>query len=156
MSLFTKVSHTGKAATVGGQGCVHARASKQKLNTKSSTEGELVGVWEGLPELLWTRNIVKAQGYQHEPITLAQDNQSTIALIKKGRSTSQRTRHIALRYFFVKDYVDKEIVRVVYVPTDEMVADILTKPVHGTPVFRKLRKMLLGRDYLSYLLHQFL
>ena len=99
---------------------------------------------------------MKAQGYQHEPITLAQDNQSTIALIKKGRSTSQRTRHIALRYFFVKDYVDKEIVRVVYVPTDEMVADILTKPVHGTPVFRKLRKMLLGRDYLSYLLHQFL
>ena len=53
---------------------------------------------------------------------------STMALIEKGQSTSSRTKHINIRYFFVKDRVEAGEVIIKYLPTEEMVADILTKP----------------------------
>jgi hypothetical protein len=74
-----------------------------------------------------------------------QDNQSTIALVANGRSTSARTRHIAIRYFFVKDRVDSKEVEVVYKPTGEMRADIMTKPLQGD-LFRRMRAELMGMD----------
>jgi hypothetical protein len=79
------------------------------------------------------------------PAVIFQDNQSTIALVAKGRSTSARTRHIAIRYFFVKDRVDSKEVEVVYKPTGEMRADIMTKPLQGD-LFRRMRAELMGMD----------
>jgi hypothetical protein len=77
------------------------------------------------------------------PATVYQDNMSTIALAAKGRSTSDRTRHIHIRYFFVKDRVDSGEVRIEYKPTKLMLADLLTKPLQGD-LFRAMRKELLN------------
>jgi hypothetical protein len=73
------------------------------------------------------------------PIVHGQDNQSTMTLIEKGKSTPYRNRHVDIRYFFIKGYVDKDIVRVVYVPSEDIVADILPKLLHSN-VFRKPRR----------------
>ena len=84
-----------------------------------------------------------AQGYKLGASTLYQDNMSAIALANKGRSTSARTRHIAIRYFFVKDRIDAGEIRVEHMPTGKMIADILTKPLQGD-LFREMRAALLG------------
>jgi hypothetical protein len=64
-------------------------------------------------------------------------------LAEKGRSTSEKTRHINIRYFFVKDRVDAGELLITYLSTDEMIADVLTKPLQGT-LFVKLRNLLLN------------
>ncbi len=54
-------SHTGAILTLG-KGGVYAMSTKQKINTKSSTEAELVGIDDGIPMVLWTRNFLRNQG----------------------------------------------------------------------------------------------
>jgi hypothetical protein len=126
-----------------GQGPVFAASAKQKLNSKSSTESELIAISDGLSQLLWTRNFLESQGCAVPPARLFQDNLSTKALAEKGRSTSARTRHINIRFFFVKDCIDRGELVVEYLPTKEMISDILTKPTQGS-LFVHLRKLLLN------------
>jgi hypothetical protein len=76
------------------------------------------------------------------PIVL-QDNLSTIQLAKIGGAASNASRHINMRYFSVKEYIDKGAINIQHQPTLQMVADILTKPLCGE-LFKKLRNMLLN------------
>jgi hypothetical protein len=137
-------SHTGGVLTMGS-GPLYVMSKKQGLVTKSSTESELVGVSDVLPQIIWTRDFLIAQGYVMQPATLYQDNMSTISLANKGRSTSARTRHVAIRYFFVKDRIESGEVKVEYMPTGDMIADIMTKPLQGDH-FRKMRAWLMGHS----------
>lgn len=135
-------SHTGGFITLGG-GALAPQSTKQKIVTKSSTEAELVATSDFAGQFLERRNFLGAQGYEVPPVTLGQDNMSTIQLLKNGRTSSERTRHINIRYFFLKDRMVAGELVVVHVPTLDMVADILTKPLQGE-LFRKLRAVLLG------------
>ena len=65
-------------------------STRQKLMTKSSTEAELVGVSDVLPQLIWTRNFLRAQGYALGASTVYQDNKSAILLEKNGRASSRK------------------------------------------------------------------
>jgi hypothetical protein len=76
-------SHTGASMSLS-KGSVVSMSNKQKLNTRSSTEAELVGVDDAMPRILWTRYFLQAQGYDTQPSTLFQDNQSTILLANNG------------------------------------------------------------------------
>jgi hypothetical protein len=60
-----------------------------------------------------------------------------------ARHTSECTRHINVRYYWVKDRIDSGDIQIVYLPTEDMVADIFTKPVQGQKFFN-LRAMLLN------------
>jgi hypothetical protein len=134
--------HTGAVITVG-KGAVYAKSSKQKLVAKSFTEAELIGISDGLTQSLWTRNFLEAQGMKVRPVQLWQDNQSTICLARRGKSTSNRTRHVAIRYFFIKDRMDSGEVEISYLPTERMVAYFLTKPLQGA-VFLQHRAMVMN------------
>jgi hypothetical protein len=134
--------HTGVVVGVG-IGPIYCRSVTQKLNTTSSTECELVGFADEVPKALWVRNFMIEQGYKVGPATVYQDNQSTMALVKNGRSKSERTRHIAIRYFFMADRVASGEISVEYMPTGDMLADILTKPLQGA-LFKRLRDRLLN------------
>jgi hypothetical protein len=135
--------HTGGTIQLGNSALVFSKSVKQKLMGKSSTETELVATSEMLPQVIHTRNFLMAQGHSVEKAVMYQDNQSTMALIKKGRSTAESTRHIAIRFYFIKDKVDSNELRIEYMPTEDMIADILTKPLQGE-LFRSLRKKLLN------------
>ena len=63
---------------------------KQCINTKSSTEAEIVGVNDGMPLVIWMRNFVTTQGYQINDNVVYQDNQSIILLEKNGKASSGR------------------------------------------------------------------
>jgi hypothetical protein len=134
--------HTGATIRIG-LGPVYSKSSSQKINTKSSAESELVGLSDSTGQVVWTRNFLIEQGYKVEPAVIYQDNQSTMALIKNGKSNSDRTRHIAIRFFFVTDRINSNEIKLEYMETEEMLADILTKPLQGE-VFRKLRDRLLN------------
>jgi hypothetical protein len=136
-------SHTGASMSLG-KGSVVSMSNKQKLNTRSSTEAELVGVDDAMPRILWTRYFLKAQGYDTQPSTLFQDNQSTILLANNGTtSSSKRTRHIDIRYYFITDRVKKNEITIEYCPTKEMIGDFFTKPLQGA-LFYKLRARVLN------------
>jgi hypothetical protein len=135
-------SHTGIWITLGFGG-FYIRSTKQRLMTKSSTESELVGMSDAIPMVIWFRNFLAAQGYDLLPAVICQDNQSTIALAQKGKSTSDRTRHIDIRYFFIKDLIERKEIVVEYLKTEDMIADLLTKPLQGHK-FRRLRGMALN------------
>ena len=92
---------------------------------------------------IWHKDFIVDQGYVVGEVILHQDNTSTITRLKTGRSTQQRTRHINVRYFFMKQLIDEQVVSVVHTGTSGMVADIMTKPIQGK-LFLKLRRMLLG------------
>jgi len=129
-------SHTGGVITLG-KGSVYSTSTRQKINMKSSTESELVGLSDVLPQILLTRYFLEAQGYQVSDSIVYQDNQSAILLEENGKASSGRqTRHINIRYFFVKDRIDSGDMRVTYCPTEEMIADFFTKPLQGGAFIR--------------------
>ena len=124
--------HTGGAITFG-VGIVHENASKQKINVKISTECELVGVSEYIPYSLWLGYFLEHQGYKLKSNLVHQDNQSAMRMEVNGRtSCTGNSRHINIRYFFVKDRVDSGEVKIVYCPTGRMLADYFTKPLQGS------------------------
>ena len=136
-------SHTGGRVSFG-RGILMGRSTKQKLNTTSSTESELVGAAEYLPNVVWLMNFLEHQGYKTKSSVLYQDNVSAIRLEKNGqRSSSRRTRHIDIKYFWVKDRLQHENIEVIYCPTDSMVADFFTKPL--------LCDIVMGRSPISSL-----
>jgi tagatose-1,6-bisphosphate aldolase non-catalytic subunit AgaZ/GatZ len=129
-----------------GAGLLDVKSSRQKLNTKSSTESELVALSDMCSRVIWCREFLIGQGMSPPPARVYQDNQSTMALIKRGSSASDRTRHVAIRYYWVKDRVEAKEIEVVYMPTEDMIADVMTKPLQGE-AFKRLRDMLLNWTY---------
>jgi hypothetical protein len=135
-------SQTGVFITLGG-GPIYVESTRQSIIAKSSSEAELVGMSDGLTMVVWTRNFLYAQGHDVGPAILMQDNQSAIALAEKGFSTSKKTRHIDIKFFWVKERIDLCEVQLLYMPTSEMTADILTKAIVGSQ-FVYLREKLLN------------
>jgi hypothetical protein len=87
---------------------------------------------------------MKAQGYGVKDNVLFQDNKGSILLEKNGKaSSSKRTKHINIRYFFITACVKKEEVSVVWCPTGDMIGDFATKPLQGA-LFRKFRDQIMG------------
>jgi hypothetical protein len=80
--------HTGAMMSLG-RGSIIGMSKKQKLNTKSSTECELVGVDDASPQMLWTRYFIEGQGYNVEASILNQDNLSATAR-EKQKSIEQQ------------------------------------------------------------------
>jgi hypothetical protein len=128
-------SHSGAIITVGSVP-VFFKSNKQKLNTKSSTEAELVAISDVLPQAVNTARFLEAQMKHSITPKLYQDNMSTIAMIKNGRATAESTRHINIRYFFISDYLEQGEIEVEYMNTKEMVADYYTKPLQGDDFIR--------------------
>ena len=116
-----------------GTGILHGKSSSQKLNTKSTTESEVVGVGEYLPFDIWFLLFYEAQGHKIENNILYQDNESAIKMETNGRnSCTGNSRHIEIIYFRVKDRVDKKQVTIEYCPTRLMLADYFTKALQGS------------------------
>lgn len=137
-------SHTGAVLTLG-KGAVNTISTKQKLNTRSSTEAELVGADDTVTQALWTKYFLEEQGYTCET-TMYQDNTSAMLLEKNGtESSSKRTRHINVRYYFIKDCIDKKHLTVKFCPTDDMIGDYPSKPLQGKK-FRKHRKAMMNEE----------
>ena len=124
-------SHTGSCVVIGDVGAVHCKSSKQSIVTKSSTEAELVALSDSANQGLYIRNFLISQGYAMGPMIIYQDNMSCMALVERGRSGAERTRHIEIRHFWIRERIRSEEAIVMHKGTAEMYANVLTKPVQG-------------------------
>ena len=129
-----------------GEGAIQTICSKQKLNTQSLTELELVGGDDSITKILWTRLFIKAQRYKIKQNVLYQDNKSTILLIENGRkSAGKQSRAINIRYFFIADQQEKGLVNAKYCLTTHMWANPMTKLLQGLE-FKRRADQLMGRS----------
>jgi hypothetical protein len=95
--------HTSGGRTMG-RGFPISVSTQQKLNTKSLTESELVGIDGMMPIILWTCYFLLSQGYGVVENLLLQDHKSSILLERNRKASSgKRTRHINICYFFITD-----------------------------------------------------
>jgi hypothetical protein len=135
--------HNRVVMTIGNN-VVLSRSNKQKVNTRSSTEAELIAVDDTLPNVQWTKLFMRDQGYDLETI-IKEDNKSSILLMKNGRVLSgKRTKHLDIRYFYVKDLLRQGIVKIEHCKTEDMIADFFTKPLQGRR-FQVLRDLILNK-----------
>lgn len=124
-------------------GAIASGSNKQKLNTMSSTEAKLVASDDFLPKILWTGEFILEKGYKISS-TPYQHNQSAMILQKKGRSTlGKQSRAIDVRFFAIKDSVEKNDLKIEHCPTDLMVGDFFTKPLQGAK-FQYFSNLILG------------
>ena len=123
-------------------GVVSAHSSKQSIITKSSTESELVNLDETvMAGALPTRRLLSSLQQSQKATKVYQDNDSVMKLIRRGKPISQRTKHISMKYFSVCEYITNKEIEVIWCPTGDMLADILTKQLTGK-TFKKLRNIL--------------
>jgi hypothetical protein len=135
--------HSGGGLSLG-RGFPIMGSNKQKLNARSSTGCELIGADDFMPAICWTRYFMEAQGYNVKDNILFQDNKSSILLETNGKaSSSKRTKHINIRYFFITDRVSQGELSVAWCPTGEMTADFGTKSLQGS-LFKKFRDRIMG------------
>ena len=136
-------SHTGGAMSLEKE-VIYGMSTRQKLNTRSSTEAELVAVDDCMSQILRTRYFLAAQGYNINDCVVYQDNKSAILLEENGRaSSSRRTRHINIRYYFVTNCTNCGEIKLQHCPTTEMLGDYFTKPLQGG-LFTKFRDRILN------------
>jgi hypothetical protein len=107
------------------------RSKGQRNVTLSSTEAEYVALADLCCEILFVRMILENIGKTiHYPITIKIDNVGAMFLAE-NLTTSQRTKHIDIRHHFVKDLLQKEIIKLEFTKTLDNKSDIFTKNTSG-------------------------
>jgi hypothetical protein len=131
---------TGYAFMLDG-GAVSWCSKKQEVVALSTAEAEYVAVSHGTKEALWLRSLIgQVFGHFTEPTTLHSDNQAAIALSEDHRYHA-RTKHIDIRFHFVRWVISEGHIKLVYCPTNDMVADTLTKALPSVKVKHFAREL---------------
>lgn len=107
----------------------------------SSAEAEYMALSVAVTEVLWLRRLLVDLGVKiDEPTVIFEDNQACIRVAEDDKKM-KRLKHVDVRYHFVRDEIQKGVIRLVYVPTDSQIADVMTKGLNKTQ-FVKLRELL--------------
>ena len=97
-----------------------------------------------MPKIMWNLEFIRSQGYNVSHVLLYQDNRNAILLEVHDRlSSSKQTKHVKIKYFFIKDQLDQGEVEIKHLGTEKMWVDMLTKPTQGK-AFRKDRDKLVN------------
>ena len=117
---------SGYAFLIDG-GAVSWFSRKQEIVTLSTAEAEYVAATHATKEAIWLRGFInEVFRFPNDAMTLRCDNQSAIALTKDNAHHT-RTKHIDIRYHFIRYAVQDGKIKLVYCPTNDNVADVLTK-----------------------------
>jgi hypothetical protein len=129
----------GAIALTLGAAPIVIRCWKLKMATLSSTESELLAATEVMTYIIWARAMLQALGYpQEDPTPLYQDNQASIHMNMQGGGSFKRSKHLMARHMFVTQYIGEGIVQPVYLHTDKIIVDMLTK-VHSRAALERNR-----------------
>ena len=111
-----------------------------KLNipvSLSSCEAELVALTNCAKEAVWFRKLLRAFGVPTEdPLIILEDNQGCIAIATNQRGMTSRTKHVATRYFAVRQFIEDGEVGVKYTPSEDNAADVFTKPLVAVLLYK--------------------
>jgi hypothetical protein len=101
-------SHSGSCVVIGDVGAVQCWSTKQDIVVKSSTEEELVAVSNSANRGLHTRQ------YKIEPKNLYPDDLPCMVMLARGRSSTERTWHLAIRHYWTKDRVNNGEMKIIH------------------------------------------
>jgi hypothetical protein len=136
-------SHTGAVMTLGN-GAICSISTKQKVNSRSSTEAEFIAADNVVSKVLWTKLFLENQGQNTSMNIIYCDNQSAMKMELNGKASSgKRTRHFDITYYYISDLIKRKLVQIKYCPTSEMIADYMTKPIVGSK-FNVMWKKIVG------------
>ena len=136
-------SQTGCVIFVAGVP-VYCSSKKQKCMTKSPTEAELVGLSDSLSFVeIFAEFLAFVIDQKTHPPVIYQDNTSVISLFIKGGGIN-RTKHLHARMNLVGEAVRKRGLKVLYMPTEDMIADGFTEVLEGVK-FGSFAKIVLGK-----------
>ena len=121
-------------------GAVTWSSKKQSCVALSTAEAEYIALSSAAQEAVWMRQLTTELGSPPETATIIhEDNQSAISMTKNPQFHG-KSKHIAIKYHFIREQLSDGTIQIQYCPTREMVADIFTKGLGGEQ-FRKLRDM---------------
>jgi hypothetical protein len=121
-------SVTGYVFILGG-GAVSWQSKKQPTVALSSVEAEYMAATQATREAMWWRKLLHELAIQSYPTTIIHsDSQGSIALSKNPEHHA-RSKHIDIRHHFVREQVAAGTITLQYIPTEDMLADVLTKPL---------------------------
>jgi hypothetical protein len=120
-----------------GRSLVSWASKKQNSVALSTAEAEYIAAGHCCAQLLWMRQTLRDYGYKLTKVPLLCDNESAIRMADNPIEHSH-TKHIAIRYYFLRDHQQKRDIEIAYVSTKEQLADIFTKPL-DEQTFTKLR-----------------
>ena len=118
---------------------------------RSSTEAEIHAVNEACSDILHAVDLLTEIGHPQKPVVFYENNQAVISLMLKSDFNYQtKSKHISVRYQFLKEQVRNNVIVFRYIPTELQLADIFTKPIIGERFFY-FRDCLLGRTPTKHL-----
>jgi hypothetical protein len=128
--------HSTLASTSGyvfffGGGVIACRAKRQTTVAQSSTEAEYIALAHASMEAAWLRQVFEELGYRRDDVTkvhLKGDNQGSLALAENPE-IHQRTKHIKIKYHYIREQVASGLIELTYVDTHHQIADGFTKPL---------------------------
>jgi len=121
-------SITGYLFRLGGA-TVSWRSRKQVSTSSSTVEAEYMAATAAVKEAMWLRGLLMELGTpQIDPTDIMEDNQGCIAVSNNPCHTS-RVKHIDIQYHFTREKVRRGLVELIYTPTVDQTADVLTKPL---------------------------
>ena len=123
-----------------GNSLISWSSKKQPVIALSSTEAKYVAVTSATQEALWLKSLLDEIGYPQGCVTIYEDNEACINLSKNPQEF-KRTRHIQVKYHFIRSHVKSNSVKLVYVSTKDQLADFLTKGVSGARLMELLHKI---------------
>ena len=109
---------------------INAKSQKQKAVGNSSTAAELIALASVVEEVLWTIETMEYMGLPQASVLISQDNQSTMRLALKIPSGEGRTRWLNIKAFWISEYLENGKVTLKYVPSENILADGLSKPLN--------------------------
>jgi hypothetical protein len=129
-----------------GAALIFCRSMRQKLVTRSTAEAEIVAMDDASSLTMWVRGFLDLLGLLVGPVVMYEDNQSTIAMVKNGNCTAERTRHINVKYFWLHDKIKAGEIVLRYIESENNVADYFTKSIVDASLFRRFTEYLMGED----------
>jgi hypothetical protein len=121
-----------------GNNLVAWMSKKQASISLSTSEAEYIAAGSYCTQLLWMKKLLGDYGFSQDTMIINCDNTSAINISKNSVQHS-RTKHIDIRHHFLYDLVESKVVSISFIPTENQLADILTKPLDGRR-FESLRK----------------
>jgi hypothetical protein len=106
-------------------------SSKQPVVAKSAGKAQLIAHNKVGDLVEWAKQMLEELGYIQGKIPMLVDSTCAMQMLKQGTGSFKRAKHIKVRYFWLKDLIDNGIIELIYTPTEELVTDILTKPLLG-------------------------
>ncbi len=141
-------SHTGIFVTLGKNGGpLLVKSKRQSLVTLSSTEAEMVALTDAVTKALPIFKVMNELGFNVNPtIKVYQDNLSTMYLVRVNEGIGSKAKHFRVRYNFLKELSDDGMIQLLHCPTDDMIADLFTKPMVGKERLRQMIRAMYAGD----------